>query len=411
MTNLSSVGWKSAVLLTAAHAVAAGPAYATTVDYIDLTAGFGYSSNPGLSLDSKSSVFGRVSAFGSHSWRTERNTTTLTAYLENSTYFKRYGSKPIFDLEAHTSQIFSPNVTVFGDLGLQGDFAGQLSNRLLTVPTEPVIVEPGNPLPPTTANPDVFGLSGRQYRLFGQAGASIRTSKRSSILLSAGAQRQVFTGNSDADYNTYFASAGYSHQISERTSAGASVFFQRQDFQHGDYANVVNPVVTIQTSLRENLVADAAIGVMSLDQRIDGHHDHSISPSFSGGLCSTSSSSGLCVRIARDARSSLGSRITNVGGGAAISTSLGVSYFKRLSERDTWQASLSAVRYTTPDAINNLRIRSTYLTAVTGYDRKIGNRLAAGVQGGLRRLFQVGPDPDLDFNANAYLRYRIGDLK
>jgi len=396
--------------LAVALLVTGTAAAAKTTDFLDLQAGFGYASNPGLNIDSRSSVFGRVSAFGSHTWGSERGATTVTAYVEDTTYFKRYGSRPLFDLEGRTSQQLSQNVTLFGDLGFQGDFAGQLSNRILFVPSQPVVAEPGNPLPPSPTNPDLFGISGRQYRVHGSVGASIRTSARGILSLTAGAQRQWFTGNSDADFNTYFASAGYSQQVSARTSAGATVFLQRQDFRHGDYANVVNPVVTIHTALREDLTADAAVGVMSIYQRSDGNHDSTLTPSFSGSICSLGQRSAFCGHISRDAQTALGSRIANGSGATAVSTSASLDYYRRLSENETLQTSLSGVRYTTPSSFNNLRVRTSYLSGVVGYDRKIGNRIYAGAQVGARKLFQVGPDPDVDFNGNLYLRYRLGDL-
>jgi hypothetical protein len=395
----------------AALLATAGAAQAATTNFIDLEAGLGYSSNPLLRVDSQSSVFGRISAYGVHSWSSERGSTSLTGYVENTTYLRNYGSKQIFDVGAHTHQSVSPTVTVFGDLDFAGDFAGQLSNRLFTVPTQPVPPEPGNPLPPVSTNPDVFGFSGRNYRVNGQVGASIRSGARGTISLTAGAQRSWFTGNNeDANYNTYFGSAGYSRQVSERTSAGATLYLQRQDYSHGDWANIINPVLTLRTQLSENINADAAVGIMAIEQRSDGQTDHSVTPSFSGSLCSTGTLSRLCARVARDATSSLNSRIGNAVGRTTVSTTASVDYFRTLSATETLQASLSAARYGSASSFNGDRLRTTYFSGVVGYDRKIGHRLAAGVQGGARKLFQVGPDPDLDLNANVYVRYRLGDL-
>lgn len=385
---------------------------AKTTDYIDLEAGLGISSNPLLRLDSQSSAFGRISAYGVHSWESERGTTTLTGYLENTTYLKDYGSKQIFDLGAHTSQKVSPTVTVFGDLGFTGDFAGQLSNRLISVPSGPVVPEPGNPLPPTTTNPDFFGFAGREYRVNGSLGASIRSGTRGTISLSAGAQRSWFTGgsNSDADYNSYFASAGYSQQISERTSAGASVNVQRQDFRHGDWANIVNPVFTVNTQLSETITAQGAVGILAIQQHSDGRSDHSVTPSFSGSLCSNGQVSRWCAHVSRDAQSALSARVANGSGEAAVTTTASVDYYRRLTANDTLQASLSGTRYSTPGSLNGNNFSTTYVSAVVGYDRKVGRRIYAGVQGGVRKLFQDGPDPKMDFNASVYLRYRLGDL-
>lgn len=394
-----------------ASATAAG---AKTTDSLDLEAGAGYSSNPGLAINGRSSVFGRLSASGLHSWLTERGVTSLSAYLEETIYSRQFGSKPIISLGASTSQSLSPTVTMYGNLGFQTDFAGQLSNRLINVAPPPVVVEPGGPpppVPPPLTNPDLLGFSGREYRINGSVGASIRTSPNGSVSLSVGAQRSIFSHNSDNDFTSYFASGGYSQQVSERTSLGATLFLQRQDFSHGDDANIVNPVVTAHTTLRENLVADGAVGLMIIDQNIAGRHFHNYTPSFSGSLCSLGADSHFCVSVSRDAQTAFSSRVINGSGSATITTSAAASYFRRLSADQTLQASLSAVRYTTPSNINTSKLRTTYFSGVVGYDRAIGHRMYAGVTGGVRKLFQVGPDPDLDFNANVYVRYRLGDLQ
>lgn len=412
MSRLAGPRRAFAATLSGAFLAISGPAAAKTTTYVDLEAGLGYSSNPLLRFDSQSSVFGRVSAYGVHSWGSERGTTTLTGYVENTSYLHDYGSKQIFQLGAHTNQSVSPTVTLFGDLGFTGDFAGQLSNRLFSVPSGPVVPDPNNPLPPVTNNPDVFGFSGRQYRLSGSVGASIRSGPRGTISLSAGAQRSWFTGGneSDADYNSYFASAGYSRQVSERTSAGGTVSVQHQDFRHGDWANIINPVLTAQTQLSESMSASGSIGILAIEQRSDGQTDHSVTPSFSGSICNQSEFSRWCAHVARDVQSSLSARVANGNGGAAVTTLAGVDYYRRLSADGTLQASLSATRYSSPANFDGDRPRSTYLSAVVGYDHKVGHRLYAGVSGGARKLFQTGPDPDLDFNASVYLRYRLGDL-
>lgn len=392
--------------------VTTSAADAATTDYIDLNAGLGFASNPFLSIPTRSSAFGRISVNGVHAWSTERSTSSLTAYLENTTYFKDYGSKQIFELGAHTNRKVSPTVTVFGDLGFAGDFAGQLSNRLIFEPTQPVPPVPGSLPPPIIDSPDLSGLSGRQYRVSGQAGASIQAGARGRVSLTAGAQRSWFTGSQrDADYNSYFASAGYSQQVSERTSAGANFSVQRQDYRHGNWANIFNPALTVQSQLTENISANASFGVIALEQRMDGQKDRRVSPSFSGSLCNINDISQLCARVSRDAQSALSSRVASGSGGAAITTTASVDYSRRLSADGTLQAGLSAVRYDTPAGLDGNRFRTTYLSGVVGYDRKIRDRIFAGVTGGVRKLFQNGPDPNLDLNANVYLRYRLGDLQ
>lgn len=383
-----------------------------TANFVDLQAGVGYSGSPDLSFRNGGTGFARISASGVHSWTTERSFTSLTGFVENSTYFNHIGSRQLFNLNGHTRQELSETVTAFGDLGFSGDFAGQLSNRLLLVPAVPPVPEVGNPLPPsTTSSPDLFAFGGRNYRLNGQVGATIRTSELGTLSLTAGAQRSWFPHFSFANYWTYHASAGYSQAVSERTSVGGTVYFTRQDYSQGGWANIVNPTLTAHTQLSETLTADGSIGVLIIDQKNNGTKDHSVSPSFSASLCSVTTLSSFCARVQRDANSALNSRIANFGTRATTNTTAVVDYFRHLSPVDTVQASLTATHYSSSSSINGTRLSTTYVAGLVGYDRKIGHRVAVGVQGGGRQLYQVGPNPKFDVNANVYLRYRLGDVQ
>ncbi len=406
------LGWGLAAFVVAGTVVfGAAPARATTTDFIDLNAGLGYSSNPFLDFRGNSSAFGRISAYGQHAWESETGKTSLSAYLENTTYFKNYNSKQIFDLNAHTQQAVSPSVSIFGTVNFSGDFAGQLSNRLYYVPSEPPPVDSGNPLPPPTTNPDLIGLQGRQYRLTGEVGASIRAGPKGTFSLAAGAERLIFTGNNEPpDYNIFFGSFGYHHQVSERTAVGGTVYLQRQDFAGSDYSNVVNPVITLQSHLSETLTVDGAVGALVIERHNNGESKTTTTPSFSFGLCSRTSLSSFCGRISRDAQSALGAGIPNTSGQSAVTTEGQLTYYRQLGRDDTIQTSLSATHYSTPNPIPGQSFNRTYVSAVVGYDHKFGRRFSAGVHLGARELYQPGPNPDVDLNGNLYLRYRIGQL-
>lgn len=380
--------------------------------FLDLEAGLGFASNPELRFDSESSAFGRISASGYHAWTSETGIISLRGYIENTSYFKRYGSKQLWSLGAATTQQLSPTVTVFGDLGFSGDFGGQLSSRFFYKPGDPVLPDPTNPLPDPVVNPDLFGINGRQYRVNGSAGASIRSGARSTISLTAGASHAFSNGeNEDADYTSYFGSGSYSRQISERTNAGASISVARQDFKRGGTSTTVNPAIFANTHLSEQLSAEGSIGVMRIYQKFEGLSDTSTALSFSGSLCNVTTSTHLCGRVSRDATTGLSSASFGGIAQAAITTSASLSYSRKLSVKDSIQASLSASRYRTAASIEGIEDpESTYASAVIGYDRNIGARLFGGVQGGVRKLFQTGPDPDMDYNATVYLRYRLGDL-
>ncbi|MCY7281126.1 MAG: hypothetical protein LH610_09580 [Sphingomonas bacterium] len=395
-------------------------AYGATRSTLDLSAGVGVSSNPSLQLDSQSSVFGRISALGTHWWQSERTTTTLSAYGENTTYSRGYGSKQIFDLRASSVHAVSPTLSIYGNLGFQGDVDGQLSNRFASAtpgfnPQQPDQPAPviDQPLPPVIVDDATFiGLGGRQYRLSGQVGLSMRANERGTVSLSAGAQRNFASGSqSNANFNSYFGTAAYDHQFSARTSAGFSTNIQYQDYDNGLSSTVVNPLVTVSRQFSDQLQGSAAVGLLlSRQDLLGGGSDSSIDPSFSFSLCRLGERDRFCGRVSRDARSSLGVGSGLQANSLAISTLAGVNYSRQLDANQSIQASLSAVRSSTKLSSGD-DLRTTYLTFLTGYDRKISQRFAVGANAGARKLFQAGRDPKTDINATAYLRYRFGDIE
>jgi hypothetical protein len=384
---------------------------ASSTTFVDVDAGVGYSSNPVLQLQGRSSAFARLSLTALHSWNSERGSTSVSGYVENTTYLRGgYGSKQIFSLTARTRQAVSEKTSVFVDLSFSGDIAGQLSNRFVT-PVPVGTPSPPDIIPPPGSNPELFNFSGRQYRLIGTVGASIATGPRSSISLTAGATHGFFTGsNKAADYSTYQGSFGYNHQLSEATWVGANVSVSREDFAGSDYANVVNTSLTARTQLGQNISANGSIGILAIYNHREDVNSHSYSPSFSGSICATGERSSLCANISRDASVPLGFGQTQGSRGASINTNLGVNYSRSLGPGETIRATLTATQDSTVSRILNTRFTSTYVSGLVGYDRKVGARLFAGVSAGARKLYQNGPDPRTDVNGSLYLRYRLGDL-
>lgn len=377
------------------------------VNYADVTAGVGFSSSPQFGSGNSSSAFGRLSLFGFHAWNNERGSTSISGFVENTTYVQGgYGSKQIFRLNARTDRSVSEQVRVFADLGFSGDIAGQLTNRF----TSPPVVTPPDTPPPVT-NPDVINLSGRQYLLNGLVGAGISTSARSSVSLSAGATHAFFTGrNSAADYTSYIGSVGYSHQASERTWLGVNVSLQRQEFSGSDYSNVVNLAGTFRTQLAEDINANGSIGVLAIYEYGGGQSDHSYSPSFSGSICKSGEKSQLCANVSRTATTPLSIGSSQGPRGSAVTTNFDLSYSHELGRGEAIRALVTATRSSQARILNQDQLRTTYVTGLIDYNRKVGNRLFAGVSVGARKVFQTGPDPRTDFNGNVYLRYRLGDL-
>lgn len=384
-----------------------------TTSTIDITAGVGASSNPLLQLGGDSSAFGRISVLGTHEWRTERTISAVSLFAENTTYLSGgYGSKQIFDLSARTLHQVNPNLSIYGNIGFQGDFGGQLSNRFATATPEYDL--PTIDLPPSAIldDPSYIGFGGRQYRLSGQAGLSVRTSARSSVSASVGAQRNFATGSlSDGDFTSYFGSLSYDTRLNERTSVGIGSSVQYQDYDSGGSSTVFNPFVSARHQFSEQVVGSASAGLIVARQRgANGGSSNSLNPSFSFSLCKNGERDRLCARAAREARNSFGYGSLFNTGTLTITTSAGIDYSRQLDANQSIQFALSANRYSSKLSGGN-DAHSTYAAFLAGYDRKISERFAAGVNGGVRKLMLSGRDPKADISGNLYLRYRLGDMK
>ena len=376
----------------------------SSADYIDITAGVGYSTNPFLRTgDSEGSAFGRLAARGVHAWSGPRHHTSISGFIEGSTYFNDYGVESIFSIEGETQQKVSERVTVFGTAGFSGDLAGQLSNRFLFTPEVPEVPDPTLP-PPTVEDPDLFSFAGRQYRIYGQAGASIRTSARSNLSLSGGVQRIFYSGSSGLDdYTTIFGNGSYDYSLSERTTIGLSVNASNTNYDDsGDSTTIINPAFTVRTRVSEYWDISGGIGVSFADVDRDGDSDGSTALSLFGTACRTTRDERLCGRV---------SRYTNASSSSSLVTtsSIGVDWFKRVDEDSTVQLSASYAHYTSEnDIIDDTETNHARFAA--SYSRRLNQRLSAGADAGVRVLRREGPDPDTDITGSLFLRYRLGDL-
>jgi hypothetical protein len=392
---------------------------AETQSYIDLQAGLGYSTNPLLVRgDSAGATFGRVSASAFHGWSTERSQTGLSAYVENSTYFRRYSNKQAFSLSANTSRSVSETLRLFGDVAFSGDFGGQLSSRFIGGPvlpatpaTQPTLV-PTIPATVVVVDPELYGLNQRQYNLSGRVGGSVTLSPRDSLTAIVGIRRLFVGGesiingsNNDLDYMQYDGSLSYDRQINERLTVGGRLIAFHTNYAQGRSVTAIGPQATVRARLTEGWDATAGVGFVYTrqDAGLLGGNDSSIDLSLDGSLCRALEFERICARVSRQTQSS-------VVGAASTSTSIAADYSRRLSARDSIQGSLSVTR-SGSFALSNSTARSTFYSLAGSYDRQISDRLSAGATATVRKLATFGPDPKIDAGANVYLRYRIGDVR
>lgn len=375
-------------------------------DFVDLTANLGYSTNPFLEFgDSTGSAYGRVSARGVHAWGGERSQSNIAAFVEASTYLNDYGLKSIFSVTGDTQHQASERVTVFGSAGVSGDIAGQLSNRFLYVPPIVEVPDPSVPPPPTTVeDPDLFSFTGRQYRIYGQGGASVRTSERGSLTVSGGAQRYFYTSDLLDDFTTIFGSGSYSHSLSERTTVGFSLGASRTNYDNSSASStIIDPALTIRTRLSELWDASASVGLsFSRVEHELGGNDNATNISFDGTLCRTTKGERLCAHASRYAQNSSRAAVVTT-------TSVGVDWFKKLDEDQTIQLSAGLTRYISDfELVNDFKTHHARFAG--SYSRRVNRRFSVGADVGVRALRQDGPDPDTDVGGSLFVRYRLGDI-
>lgn len=384
---------------------------AQTRNYVDLMGGIGYSTNPFFTTGGGTgSAYARMGAFAVHNKTTERSDTALSAYVENSAYLSHYPSRQIFSLNARTSRKANERWTLYGALGFDGDFGGQLRSRFYSVPSGPVVVDPNLPPPPTGVDPELNGLSQRQYRLSGQVGAQAAMSELDTLTFSAAALR-VFTANKgdDLDYNQYDGSVGYERKLNERLAVGGRLVAQKSDYPGDRSVTSIGPQATVRARLSERWDLSAALGFVRTNEDRGGDEGshNSLDLAAEASLCRVLEAERLCGRVSRRAQRTIASD-------SSTGTSAAIDYFRQLTARDTIQGTASYVRSGFREGesvIVNSAQRSSFATVAGSYERKLNDRLFAGVNVAARHLSRPGPDPKADIGGTLRLRYRLGSVR
>ena len=379
---------------------------AETQSYIDLQAGLGYSSNPLLVVgDRTGSAFGRVSAFGYYGRTSERSATSISGYVENSSYLRRFSNKQAFSLDAKTSRSISKLVRLFGDVTFSGDSGAQLSSRFYGVPAGSIALDPTAPGSLLAVSPDLYGLNRQQYRLSGQVGASVTLSPRDSLTAAIGAQHLFSSGSNDnLSYTQYDGSVAYERQINERLSVGGRIIGQSAHFPGRGTISSAGPQATVHARLSDDWDATGALGFVNTREdlgALGGTHS-SIDLAFDGSLCHNVKDQRFCGRVSRRTQSSL-------IGAAPTSTSAGLDYYRRLSARDTIQATADILRSSFRLGEGNQR--STFYSLAGSYDRKVNDRLSIGANAAARKLTRASLSPKADVGGSVFVRYRLGDVR
>lgn len=383
------------------------------ITYLDAEAGAGYSTNPFLSLGHHSGEgFGRFSLHVVHTRVSDRTTTVFSAYAQDTTYTGHYGSEQSFDVSGSHAAAISEKLHILVGADAGYDKGGQLDTRILTIPEVPL--PPGTVAPPPLLNSgnDFLTVTGRTYHADGNAGAQWSLSARDFLELSSGVDYRVFKdGGLETRFTTIPFSAGYSREVSERTTLGARI---AADFTHysetlnnpATTVNVITPQLTAAVKLSPTLTFTGDIGASfsHIDNILTTRHTTGLAAD--AVLCSVGEEARLCARASVQDQAA-------TSAGAARVMSAEVDYSRQVGEHDTLNFSLAADRYSNPIVVVGLPefSRATYLRAAADYSRSLGHRWFAGVSLAARKTTRAGPDPNTDLSASVFIRYRFGDMK
>lgn len=381
--------------------------------YVDLEAGAGYSSNPLQSLNSNNgAAFGRISAHGVHTLVSDRTTTVLSGFAQGFFYTRHYGTQESFDVNGRHDAAVNEKLHVFIDGDAAYDKGGQLDTQILSIPN--VFPLPGTTIPPILLNPgsNFLTVTGRSYRLRADGGGQLALSPRDSLDFSSGFEHDVLkSGALDTRFTSVPISLGYNRQLNPLTTVGARVVAQFTHYS-GDLNNgaadsrVITPEVTAQLRLAEHLSFSGDLGASfsSVDDGVRTRHSTGLAAD--ANLCSSTERSTFCGRASIQQQAA-------TSAGPARSISAGIDYSRRLTAADTLELLMSVDRYSNPVIlVSGISFNhATYARAVVNYSRNISKRWFGGINLSARKVTQTGPNPDADFTASLFIRYRFGDIR
>jgi hypothetical protein len=377
--------------------------------YLDLEGGLGYSTHPRFCrVSGNGSGDGYVSVQAVHARITDRTTTLLSAFAQETFYIRQYGSSQSLSVTARHDAAINERLRLFVDGTAAFDKNGLLDTRIIGIPDVPVL--PGSPDVPPQILPsgsDFLAVTGKRYSFSADAGGQLALGPRDNVTFSGGIAHSVFrSGFADTSFWSVPASIGYDRQISPRADVGGRLAFVYSNYDGPGRFWTVTPQLTASLQVSPRMSLNGAVGA-SFSSVNDGVSTrNSVGLSANATLCNAGEYSRLCARAAID-------QTAATVAGPARSITAGVDYSRRLGAYSSIQLSINGSHYSSPVSLVSgpTFSSSDYYRAAAAYSRQFGRRLSGGVNLAARKLVEKGPDPKPDLNASLFIRYRLGDVQ
>lgn len=347
----SSMGW-------------ADSAYAETTSDLKVSSSVGFDSNPFLGQNGNTEVASfRLELVPTVKKSDGVSEFTLSARAEHVEYSRRYDSAQNLGAQLSARTQVNERLEVSTQLTAASvvSTADNIGQQIGFEPNDPQA-----PISPVANDITLIGSQQRRTSFGAQTTIQYRSGEYDQFRLSSNFDIQRY-GDQSGLGNSNFVShnLSYLRQMNENLSLGGAVEVSAGDFkyiQFGD-SRTISPQFVINARLSSRLNVAGSFGATFT--RVDLPTGQLNSTGFSGNgtLCYKGSKTGFCLNGQRQL-------VPSALGGLRTQTSIGTSYSRRLSTKDTIQAGASVSRASAPlaggfEKFNSVRIYGNYQRRLT----------------------------------------------
>ena len=345
-----------------------GAAMAETTSEIKASSSVGFDSNPFLGINGNTEAASfRLELVPTIKKSDGISDFTLSARAEHVEYSRRYDSAQNLGAQLIARTRVNERLEVSANLSAASviSTADNVGQQIGFEPSDPEL-----PLPPVSNDITLIGNQQRRTSFGAQTTIQYRSGEYDQLRLSSSFDIQRYadnTGFGDSDYVSHNAS--YARQMNENLSLGGAIEVSAGDFkyiQFGD-SRTISPQFVINARLSSRINVAGSFGVSFTRVDIPTGQLNSTGFSGNGTFCYKGSKTGFCINGQRQL-------VPSALGGLRTQTSIGSTYSRRLSTKDTIQAGASISRASAPLAGGFEKFNSVRLNA--NYQRRLNERLS-----------------------------------
>lgn len=303
-----------------------------------------------------------------------------------------------------SGSVMSQVVGERGAIGLAGnapiDVPGTpVADRSITAPT-PVIVDPLIPSSPLIPDLTIFGSNRRQTMLSAGAGVTHQLTELETVNLDVNLQRSSVEGGAFFNFETYSGTIGYQRGLSETTSLGGRVIYQRSRFGLGGDSDIYQPQLTLNARIDALWAVNAAVGLLVARTRSAFGRDDITGFSANVQACRAGERSSLCLTGLSDA--------TPTGiGTISRRVSIAGTYQQQLSEDDALTFAADYIRVEERQQLAG-RGDFAFLSSAATFDHRFSRWVTVGLA--LRYRDTIGDifGQPTDKAVSAFVRTNLG---